>query len=962
MAGRIRDSDIALVRERSQIVDVVGERVTLRPAGGGTFKGLCPFHDEKTPSFNVNPAKGVYYCLAGETEVLTWDGPRPIRDLAGGTHRILTASAHWQDAPFYSFGVQPLWRIVATRNGRRKELFATAEHRWFVRSGAKLQGRREIVTSDLKPGQRLSYTYPRSRVQNTTPSPFGVAHGITFGDGTLNGTGSMALLVGDKDAQLRKWFPLSFTSQASARDDAILVHHLPKFFKRLPDLDESVPYLYGWLAGYLAADGHVAADGSVVLHAARREDLEFVRTLCTRLGIATYGITSQSREGFNEGEPTDLYRIHLVNDDLTEDLFLIQEHRDRFRSAQKAYSRRGWVVESVEPTDRVEEVFCAVVEDGHAFVLEDNILTGNCYGCAEGGDVLSFVMKTEMLSFAEAVERLAGRVGVQLTYTEAGPAPVRNTGQRQRLIAAHTAAAEFYAEQLTTRDALPAREFLAARGFGPDAATRFDCGFAPMGWDVLTKHLRGRGFTNDELVTGGISKQARSGSLIDRFRGRLVWPIRDLGGEVIGFGARRLLDGDDGPKYLNTPESPIYKKSHVLYGVAAAKKDIAKQQRAVVVEGYTDVMACHLAGVVTAVATCGTAFGADHIQVLRRLLMDQDEFRGEVIFTFDGDAAGQKAAVRAFEDDQRFVAQTFIAVSPQNMDPCELRLAHGDSAVKDLVARREPLVAFVLRTLLAKYDLDTVEGRVAALRAAAPLVARIKDRAMRPEYARKLAGDLGMDLEPVLKAVNEAAGTTGRRGGGPARPASGPRGAAPRQGGAPEAEAAAAAPVSPAGGRPDPADRALLVEREALKLAVQEPVLAGPMFDAVGEDAYTHPAYRAVRRAVAACGGAAAGTSGPEWVQVLTDACDDLVGRALVTELAVERLFNDGELDPRYVTAQLYELQKLAVTRQVVALKSRLQRVNPVESVDEHMRLFGELVALEQYLRGLRDQLSAGLG
>ncbi|SHN25282.1 DNA primase [Cryptosporangium aurantiacum] len=588
-----------------------------------------------------------------------------------------------------------------------------------------------------------------------------------------------------------------------------------------------------------------------------------------------------------------------------------------------------------------------------------------CYGCAEGGDVLSFVMKTEVLSFAEAVERLAARVGVQLTYTEAGPAPVRNSGQRARLIAAHTAAAEFYAEQLGTREALPAREFLAARGFGPDAARQFDCGFAPIGWDALTKHLRGRGFTHEELVTGGISKAARSGSLIDRFRGRLVWPIRDLGGEVIGFGARRLLDGDDGPKYLNTPESPIYKKSHVLYGVAAAKKDIAKQQRAVVVEGYTDVMACHLAGVGTAVATCGTAFGADHIQVLRRLLMDQDEFRGEVIFTFDGDAAGQKAAVRAFEDDQRFVAQTFIAVSPQNMDPCDLRLAHGDSAVRDLVARREPLVAFVLRTILARYDLDTVEGRVAALRAAAPLVARIKDRAMRPEYARKLAGDLGMDLEPVLKAVNEAAGKaqSGKNAqagrGTPAGRGTQP-GRAPRQGTSPEAESAA--PVSPAaGGRPDPHDRALLVEREALKLAVQEPVLAGPLFDAVGEDAYTHPSYRAVRRAVAAVGGAVAGTSGPEWVQALVSHCEGSDAQALVVELAVERLFNDGELDPRYVAAQVNEVQRLAIVRRVVAVKSRLQRVNPVDAADEYMKLFGELVALEQYLHGLRQQAIGGL-
>jgi DNA primase len=330
--------------------------------------------------------------------------------------------------------------------------------------------------------------------------------------------------------------------------------------------------------------------------------------------------------------------------------------------------------------------------------------------------------------------------------------------------------------------------------------------------------------------------------------------------------------------------------------------------------------------------------------------MDQDEFRGEVIFTFDGDAAGQKAAVRAFEDDQRFVAQTFIAVSPGNMDPCELRLAHGDAAVKDLVARREPLVAFVLRTLLAKYDLDTVEGRVAALRAAAPLVARIKDRAMRPEYARKLAGDLGMELEPVLKAVNDSGKAQA------AQVAAKQGQTAPKQAQAPEAEV-----TQPKNARPDPHDRTLLVEREALKLAVQEPVLAGPLFDAVGEDAYTHPAYQAIRRSVSAAGGAVAGTSGPEWVQKLLAGCDEPTAKALIVELAVERLRNDGDLDPRYVSAQLNEVQRLATVRRVVSIKSRLQRVNPVESVDEYMRLFGELVALEQYLHGLREQAIGGL-
>src|SRR5215469_1352444 len=394
-----------------------------------------------------------------------------------------------------------------------------------------------------------------------------------------------------------------------------------------------------------------------------------------------------------------------------------------------------------------------------------------CHGCGAGGDAIRFVIETERLSFVEAVERLAGRAGVQLRYVDAGPAPVKQQGQKQRLTEAHAAAAQYYAEQLATPTARAAREFLAARGFDRAAAQTYSCGFAPEGWDALVKVLRQKGYTGTELVTAGLAKESRNGNLIDRFRRRLLWPIRDLSGDVIGFGARKLFDDDDGPKYLNTPETPLYKKSHVLYGIEHAKREIAKQGRAVIVEGYTDVMACHLAGVPTAVATCGTAFAADHIGVLRRLLMDTDAYRGEIIFTFDGDAAGQKAALRAFEEDQRFVGRTFIAVSPDNMDPCELRLAKGDAAVRDLVAGREPLVDFALRHTISRFDLDTVEGRVEAMRKAAPLVAKIKDREKRPEYARKLAGDLGMEVEPVLRAVATAAGRAGSDATSPVRAA-----------------------------------------------------------------------------------------------------------------------------------------------------------------------------------------------
>ncbi|GIF49858.1 DNA primase [Asanoa ferruginea] len=556
-----------------------------------------------------------------------------------------------------------------------------------------------------------------------------------------------------------------------------------------------------------------------------------------------------------------------------------------------------------------------------------------CHGCGKGGDAISFLMDVDHLTFVESVERLAGRAGIQLRYIEGGPAPMRaqQQGVKQRLVAAHAAAADFYSGQLTTPGARLAREFLAQRGFNRAAAQDFGCGFAPEGWDPLTRHLRQSGFSGQELVAAGLAREARSGNLIDRFRRRLVWPIRELSGDIIGFGARKLFDDDDGPKYLNTPETTLYKKSHVLYGIEHAKREIARQGRAVIVEGYTDVMACHLAGVKTAVATCGTAFGGDHISVLRRLLMDTDSFAGEIIFTFDGDAAGQKAALRAFEEDQRFVGRTFIAVSPDNMDPCELRLAKGDLAVRDLVARREPMVDFALRQILQKYDLDTVDGRIEAMRRAAPLVAKIKDREKRPEYVRKLAGDLGMEIEPVQRAVASAA--------------------------APAATATAAANTAMV--RTDsPQAR---VERETLKLAIQVPVLAGPMFDAIGEEAYSTVELRTVREAIAEAGGAVTGTSGAVWIERVRDACGDLTGKALIGELAVEPLLRDADPDPHYVSVLLARLQWGATDARIRELKSKVQRINPVTSKDQYLALAGELFSLEQHARALREQAAGGL-
>jgi DNA primase len=626
-----------------------------------------------------------------------------------------------------------------------------------------------------------------------------------------------------------------------------------------------------------------------------------------------------------------------------------------------------------------------------------------CFSCADGGDVIRFVEKVDNLSFPEAVERLAGRAGIELTYEQGGAVPGHEQSRRRRLLAAHQAAADFYAERLRAPVAAPAREFLSERGFELADAERFGCGYAPPEWEALTRHLRGRGFSDAELMLSGLASQGRRGP-VDRFRGRLMWPIRDLTGDVIAFGARKLDPDDTGPKYLNTPETPLFKKSSVLYGADLAKREIAHRRQAVIVEGYTDVMACHLSGVPTAVATSGTSFGDGHVKVLRRLLMDADQFLGEVVFTFDGDAAGQRAVLRAFDLEERFVTQTFVAVQADGLDPCDLRVKHGPEAVRDLVARRVPVFEFAIRSELAKHNLDTNEGRIAALDAAARIIARIKDRGLRDRYAVSLDRWLGMLNEDfVLARVREHAARSqarpgsgpGRRsapepGTGPGRPGGpgpgGPGRAGPGRAGGPgmpDARGARGGPGGPAvnggpagtgaaagsgvagdpAGPPpvpyDLADPVIQAEREALRLAVQRPALCGPAFDALGPAAFTAQPHAAVRELIEECGGTRGAASPQDWVARLRDVAPDEQIRGFVTRLAVEPLQvhrSDGEADTRYADAVLAQVEARAVSRKIAEVKSRLQRLNPVEARPEYNRTFGDLVALEQRRKALVEK------
>ncbi|MDT0178869.1 MULTISPECIES: DNA primase [unclassified Microbacterium] len=459
----------------------------------------------------------------------------------------------------------------------------------------------------------------------------------------------------------------------------------------------------------------------------------------------------------------------------------------------------------------------------------------HCFGCGESGDVYSFLRAMDHLSFTEAVERLAARIGYQLHYEDGGAAP--ETGGRTRLYQANTAAAEYFRAQLATAEADAGRRFLGERGFDAGAAAHFGVGYAPKGWNNMRDALRAQGFTDEELATAGLVSQGQRG-VYDRFRGRVVWPIRDLTGQTIGFGARKLYEDDQGPKYLNTPETPIYKKAQVLYGLDLAKKDVSRSHRVVVVEGYTDVMACHLAGVTTAIATCGTAFGSDHITVLRRVMGD-DSASGEVIFTFDPDAAGQKAALRAFSEEKRFAAQTYVAVAPDGLDPCDLRLNRGDGAVRALMDAKAPMFEFVIDQKLAGFDLGSVEGRVGALRAAAPIVAEIRDSSLRPGYTRVLARKLGMDLGEVTPAVERAA--------------RGPRGPREPEAAPVERSSDGAAPSLRVTVASLPRTASVTLERDALMGVLQYGhVIDREEVDAALQIPMEHPALDAVRQAVAA--------------------------------------------------------------------------------------------------------------
>ncbi|WP_315328167.1 DNA primase [Rothia mucilaginosa] len=636
-----------------------------------------------------------------------------------------------------------------------------------------------------------------------------------------------------------------------------------------------------------------------------------------------------------------------------------------------------------------------------SFNVRPQVGSYHCFGCGESGDVYSFVMAMEHTSFVETVERLAARIGYTLHYEGGKPGDRYEAGMRRRLLDAHKMAAEFFERNLYSPDAQEAQRFLGARGFDPAATRKFGVGYALRGWDHLLKHLRSQGFTDEELKATGMFSEGNRG-LYDRFRGRIIWPIRTIAGETIGFGARRLFDDDQGPKYLNTPETQLYKKSQVLYGIDLAKRDMTKTKQVVIVEGYTDVMAAHLAGITTAVATCGTAFGPGHIKMVRRMITD-DGSGGEIIFTFDGDAAGQKAAMAAFQEDQRFVAQTFVAVAENGMDPCDLRLHKGDAAVRSLIASRRPLFEFAIDSTLAKYDLATLEGRVLAMRAIAPIIAGIKDRDLRPAYMRKVSGQLGLELDEIQRAVAYAQNhpklsRTQQAEATAAAPRyerlnEGPQGQPgmahtdapydpaydappPEDYAAPSAYAgqnaaahppssiqpAAPQPEAPAPAveeflTPDPRDPVARLEKAALEIALQHPELISvEQWRNLATVQFRYRTHREVAAGIIHAATVMAPTPGIEWINCVRSGAVEGVHPA-IAELAVSPLpVSSAERLPGFVTGALNALFEQQIARQKSDLMMRLEQLSANPDDEEFEAVQRQLLELEMRRRQLTAQ------
>ena len=554
----------------------------------------------------------------------------------------------------------------------------------------------------------------------------------------------------------------------------------------------------------------------------------------------------------------------------------------------------------------------------------------HCFGCGAGGDVYKFLQEMESLSFYEAVENLAQKASYTLTYEAGTNAP--DQGQKARIYEANLAASKYFAGQLGTDAASTGRDFLKSRGFDKSAAEIFGVGFAPKGWNNLVDHLKSLGFTEDELLLASLASRGERG-LYDKFRGRLIWPIRDTSNQVIGFGARKLFDDDQGPKYLNTSETPVYHKSAVLYGIDLAKKEISKSQKVVVVEGYTDVMACHLAGVTTAVATCGTAFGDEHIRILNRMLSANVDNPAEVIFTFDPDEAGQKAAMRAFADADKFHANSYIAVGPDGLDPSDLRVQKGDEAVLLMIDSKKPIYEFAIKQKLKNFDLSSVEGRVGAARAAAYVIATIRDSAMRSVYLREVSNWVNLDVSEVSALVDRAVKDKVVAAVAPMR------------------QNIAAEPSTQAFEEPDLRDPTIRFERQLLEVLIQHPgEVDGEKFVELVSGDFLAKAHSSLASVLA---DNVAHRNDSNWLEKLSAGLEPALHQSLRAIAATALPASSSEELKRYIDGVVVSGFINLLTRQKLSLQAVLRQTDSSDT-EKVAKTQKELIDIEQRRRALQ--------
>ncbi|MEQ1687466.1 MAG: DNA primase [Sphingopyxis sp.] len=715
------------LRARTVLSALIGKSVKITRAGR-EYKACCPFHDEKTPSFTINDDKGFYHCLAAETVVVTAAGRVPISSLSGKDVTVLSRGGQWIKARFADYGEQQLWRIALSRNGVRKDIFATAQHRWFVHDRT-----REYPTCELKQGHALQSALPERR-SDWTLDPEGVRHGVVFGDGTMyKGVYGTLNLHGEKDAQLRRWFPAQEHHVHEREDGALYLRiyggRAFSEMKQLPKSGSSDAYLLGFLAGYLAADGHVAKDGTVMLNSASAETLEAIRDISASLGIVTYGRTTLMRKGSGKAASA-LHRIHFVSGTLSEELFLLSMARQRFQDSSKKYARLRWVVRSVEPSERFETVYCAEVPSEHAFVLDDNILTGNCFGCGAHGDAIRWMTEQRGLAFMDAVKELAVSAGMEVPAPD--PRAAKRAEQAVSLRDVTETSARWFAERLASDEGALVRDYLKARALSPATIAAFALGYAP---DARTRLRDALGQFGDALsVEAGMliappdDTPANRRTPYDRFRGRLIIPIRDARGRVIAFGGRILGVGE--PKYLNSPDTPLFDKGRVLFNLDRAAGPARKVERLIVVEGYMDVIALAEVGIDEAVAPLGTALSEHQIELAWRQA-------NVPILAFDGDAAGvraaMRAALRALPMLRPGYSLSFLQL-PAGQDPDDVVRNGGRAAFDALAASPTALVDLLWTSAMAARRDETPEARAAVRAQLMDWTATITDREVAAHY------------------------------------------------------------------------------------------------------------------------------------------------------------------------------------------------------------------------------------